>query len=154
MKTFFSFGRGRYVLASLAVAGFVVAVAACQPTKTPPPPPPDPCNGGSGACLTLQPTSWFFGSFGEIKTFTVGNDGPDPSTDLVISATNDFTPSGGGSTSCFLGGGSVALSVGETCTIDVSPALATTQGQLRVSSSNSQVGPDGPGVAADLFPPP
>jgi hypothetical protein len=155
MKTFLFFRRGRYALASLAVAGALVAAAACQPTKKPPPPTPapGPCNGGSGACLTLAPNSWTFTSRGEIKTFTVGNLGPDPSTPLVVGATASFTFDGGQS-SCFSGANSAGLFVGETCTLAVTPAIATGQGQLRVWSENSQRRPDGPGVFADLFPPP
>jgi len=55
--------------------------AQCQPTK-PQPPPPTCAPGGGGACLTIAPTDWAFTSHGEVKTFTVKNNGPDQSLPL------------------------------------------------------------------------
>ena len=82
MTKFLLFRRGRYTLAALAVAGAAVAAAACNPTKPTPPPPPTCAPGGGGACLAIAPTEWTFTSQGEIKTFTVKNNGPDQSLSL------------------------------------------------------------------------
>ena len=80
MRNSLAVRRGRYMLASVALAGGVLAGLACMPTKPPPPPSP---------VLSVVSTSF---DYGEIETgtgtdpvtFTVANNGPADSGALDV----------------------------------------------------------------------
>jgi hypothetical protein len=80
MRNSLAVRRGRYMLASVALVGGVLAGLACMPTKPPPPPSP---------VLSVVPTSF---DYGEIETgtgtdpvtFTVANNGPADSGALDV----------------------------------------------------------------------
>jgi hypothetical protein len=166
MKTSRLFRRGRYALASLTIAGAVVAAAACQPTKpTPPPPPTSPCSGGPGACLEISPTDANF-FLGTINTFTVTNRGPDQSLRLHEAVLDE---AGVGGSLVFLinsaPGANTAnpddcqdfhsngLVVGDRCTVKVIAAgNPGDRGTLVVGTDNTQLDPQTGvrGVSAQL----
>jgi hypothetical protein len=83
MRKFSTSGWRRYALAFAVVAASLGVIAACNPTKKEPPP-DNPCGATSGACLTIFPIQWPFSSFGETKTFTVKNEGPDQSLPVRV----------------------------------------------------------------------
>jgi hypothetical protein len=97
MRKFLTARSRRYALAFVVVGASLGVFGACQPTKKEPPPPTpvDPCNGGSGACLTITPTDAAF-QLGTIHTFTVTNTGPDRSLRLHRTALDEQGVGGSG----------------------------------------------------------
>lgn len=141
MRKLFTAGWRRYALAFVVVGASVGVIGACQPTKPPQPPPPTCAPGGGGACMAISPTEWTYTAQGEVKTFTVKNNGPDPSQLL-------FTAVLGGNASpsefvlvqdnCRL----KTLVVGDSCTMQVQhfgDAGAHHDSYVVAGSDNSQI---------------
>jgi hypothetical protein len=159
MRNFLTARWRRYAVAFVVAAASVGIIAACTPTK-PPPPPSNPCNGGPGACLTIQPDSWTNASPGETKTFTVTNTGPDE-TQTLDTNLGSQTPGSNyvsvfsvdrNASTCPIGGGS-ELGPGGSCTIVVKVSQTPPGGQVGgtdvviAHSANAQ--PDDPAVGGN-----
>jgi hypothetical protein len=143
MRNFLTAGWRRYALAFVVVGASLGVIGACNPTKPPSPPPPTCAPGGGGACMAITPDQWTYTAQGEIKIFTVKNNGPDQSQLL-------FTGVFGGNASpsefvtvqdnCRL----KTLVLGDSCTIGVQhfgDAGAHHDTFLVVGSDNSQIDP-------------
>ena len=84
MRSFLRFGRRRYALVLLVIAGSLVVMGSeCAPTKEPTKEP------APSASLSIEPTerdfaTWFIGDTSTAQTFMVTNDGPDTSGPLAV----------------------------------------------------------------------
>jgi hypothetical protein len=136
------FGRRRYAFACLVVGGaLLTAAASCEPTKEPvKPPAPEPTG------LSIEPTSHDFGNApASPQTFTVTNNGPDPSgtlsTELGAPNPADFSI---GSDTCE----GASLAVDTTCDVEVNFAPAGALGdKLSALVVTSDEPADGEAVA-------
>jgi hypothetical protein len=152
MRNFLTARWRRYAVAFVVAAASLGAVAACNPNKKPAPPPPPPdnlCGITSGACLTIFPLQWVFHSFGETKTFTVKNNGPDTSQPVRVAIFGGNIDETRLSLEWRLfqdNCSGKSLIRGDSCTVGVESTHvadnATSQTNLNVSSANSQPGGD------------
>jgi hypothetical protein len=143
-------GRRRYALACLvAIGGLLTAAASCESVKEAPKPVKEPAPTG----LSIQPTSWDFGTSNTstAKTFTVTNNCPDESGTLATNLTgpddSDFALATAGNDNTY---GGTTLAAGEKCVVEATfdPGPGDEGAKQAGLLVNSDVPADGEAIAS------